>query len=342
MSHEISITDGVASFADSRAKNGKVDAWHRLGTPVGHAMTAREALDAAYLALWNVRKQPVYTKIDGKEVEIDGKYATVFDNPVNDKTMPIGVVGERFCPIQNESMAEFGDALVDESGSHWETAGSLRSYSQTFMTMKLPKSMVLQGANGTDLTEWYVALFNSHDGSSSMFGITTGIRVVCANTAGAAIRGAQSRFSVRHTKGYKGAVQQAREALKITFGYEEAFEAEAQAMMNAHFDFEEMKEFSHDLLKVSVDADEGDTATRRRNEAGSILKLFVESPAIAGTPIANTRWGAYNAVTEFVDHYQAVRGTDQDRDLLRAARSLSTASQGRGMKVDAFKMLQVA
>ena len=51
MAHELDITNGVASFANSRA-----DAWHRLGTSVGHAMTGHEAMQAAHLANWNVRK----------------------------------------------------------------------------------------------------------------------------------------------------------------------------------------------------------------------------------------------------------------------------------------------
>ena len=54
MAHELDITNGVASFANSRT-----DAWHRLGQSVGHAMTAREALDAAHLSNWNVRKMPL-------------------------------------------------------------------------------------------------------------------------------------------------------------------------------------------------------------------------------------------------------------------------------------------
>ena len=54
MPHEIDITAGVASFANARS-----DHWHRLGQSVGHAMTAREALDAAHLAGWNVRKMPL-------------------------------------------------------------------------------------------------------------------------------------------------------------------------------------------------------------------------------------------------------------------------------------------
>ena len=41
MAHELDSTNGHVSFANSRT-----DAWHRLGQSVGHAMTAREALDA--------------------------------------------------------------------------------------------------------------------------------------------------------------------------------------------------------------------------------------------------------------------------------------------------------
>ena len=54
MAHELDITNGVASFANSRP-----DAWHRLGTSVGHAMTGQEAMEAAHLANWNVRKMPL-------------------------------------------------------------------------------------------------------------------------------------------------------------------------------------------------------------------------------------------------------------------------------------------
>ena len=54
VAHELDSTNGVVSFANSRT-----DAWHRLGQSVGHAMTAREALDAAHLSGWNVRKMPL-------------------------------------------------------------------------------------------------------------------------------------------------------------------------------------------------------------------------------------------------------------------------------------------
>ena len=38
------------------------------------------------------------------------------------------------------------DTITDESGAHFETAGALFGGRQVFVTMKLPKTMVLQAA----------------------------------------------------------------------------------------------------------------------------------------------------------------------------------------------------
>ncbi|MEI4884304.1 DUF932 domain-containing protein, partial [Klebsiella pneumoniae] len=82
----------------------------------------------------------------------------------------------------------------------------------------LPQTMVLEGPDGQrDVTEYWLTLFNSFDGSSTFFGIVSTVRVVCANTARAAINGAVSKFSIRHTNGWRDNVTQAREALKLSF-----------------------------------------------------------------------------------------------------------------------------
>ena len=48
-----------------------------------------------------------------------------------------------------------------------------------------------------------------------------------------------------------------------------------------------------------------------------IVKRRISSPTIA--PNAGARWAAYNAVTEYLDHYRKVRGGD-DPARTRAAR----------------------
>ena len=74
-------------------------------------------------------------------------------------------------------------------------------------------------------------------------------------------------------------------------------------------DLDEIREFAAELVEVDK-ADSRTAARNRREQATAIVKLWTSSPTIA--PIAGTRWAAYNAVTEYVDHYAKVR-TQQRR-----------------------------
>jgi hypothetical protein len=130
MAHEIDITNGIASFA------ARTDAWHRLGQIVGHAMTAEEALAAAHLSGWNVRKmalqvpqEPVITDngvTTPAPLPVDDHFATVRTNPITGNIDVLGVVGSKYEPVQNEESCALLNALTDESGAVFETAGALR------------------------------------------------------------------------------------------------------------------------------------------------------------------------------------------------------------------------
>lgn len=213
MAHELDTTNGHVSFANSRS-----DHWHRLGQTVGHTMTAREALEAAHMAGWNVRKMPLQVPqepvIDDTGVTtpaplvVPDFYATVRTNPINGRLDVLGVVGSKYEPLQNEASCDLLDALVDQSGgAHFETAGALRGGRETFVTMKLPSSMVFDGKDGSkDRTDFYLAALNSHDGSAAFRFLLSPIRIVCANTQSAAIRSAKSSFSIRHTGGARASI----------------------------------------------------------------------------------------------------------------------------------------
>jgi hypothetical protein len=98
VSHELDVTEGVASFASHQA------AWHRLGTVFDHEMTVEEALEAAHLARWNVRKLDLI----GRDVQLATDGVTTVDvadtnwrlavrtNPITGKVEPFGPVGRNF------------------------------------------------------------------------------------------------------------------------------------------------------------------------------------------------------------------------------------------------------
>ena len=347
MAHELDSTNGQVSFANSRT-----DAWHRLGQSVGHAMTAREALDAAHLSGWNVHKmalqiprEPIITEngvTTPPPIEVPDQFATVRTNPIHGGIDYLGVVGSKYEPVQNEASCTLLDALTEEGGAVYETAGALRGGRDTFVTMKLPKSMDFEGRDGSkDRTDWYLAALNSHDGSSAFRFLLTPIRIVCANTQAAAIARAKASFAIRHTGGARGAINEARTALGLSWRYMEAFEAEAAALYAAPMELEEVRDFAAELVKVDQ-APSAAARTRRREQASGIVKLFVSSPTIAPTPIAGTRWAAYNAVTEYVDHVAPVRGTRSRAEAadVRALRAVTTGSSAQMLKVEAFRMLQ--
>lgn len=306
MAHELDINiaaDGteVASFADSRT-----DAWHGLGQKVNHCMTAAEVLEEGKLGGWNVRKHPLTTiDDDGNTIAVDDRWATVRTNPVTGGTDYLGVVGKIWTPVQNEDTTSFLNALVDESGAHFETAGALRGGREVFVTLRLPNYLEFDlPGGGTDSTDLYIAALNSHDGSSSFKTIVTPVRIVCANTQGAALADARSMWSARHSLNVLEAVEGAREALKISFTFADAFGQEVAKMIDTQVDQDEARR----LIGQVFDVEGSDTQRQRDSRLRQVDNVLdgLTLPTCDG--IRGTRYGLYNAVTEYIDHRIEVKG----------------------------------
>lgn len=337
MAHEIDITDGIASYADART-----DAWHQLGQQVGHTMTADEAMEAAHLSGWNVRKMPLtipqepviteYGVTTPEPIAVPDRFATVRTNPINGGIDYLGVVGDRYTPIQNEENAELLNMLADESGAHFETAGALRGGRQTFVTMKLPEAMVFDGPGGRDASEIYIAALNSHDGSSALRLLVTPVRIVCANTQSAALGAAKASWSIRHTAGSRFQIAEARESLRLTFRYVAAFEEQCERMVARSMAEDEVDVFLRELFEVEDAETERRSEIRQDHVRGALGML--RSPANAA--IAGTAYGAYNAVTEYVDHGWRTRGAGGRSGVTAES---AVFGDGAALKARAFERL---
>lgn len=303
MAHNLDITNGIASFASARE-----NAWHRLGNVLPDAMTAEQALDAANLSNWDVRKLPLFTADEqGVQIEVPDRYAVVRNNPVvPGRVDALGVVGDYYHPIQNEDHAAFLNALVDESGAHFETAGALEGGRKVFISMKLPGYMEIGGCDPVDT---YLAAVNSHDGSLSFTTMATPVRIVCANTLGMAYQNHSHIVRLRHTSGAKNAVQRARETLELTFSYLDAFQAEAEQLINTTMTQSRFEQ----IISENFGAKDGASAgivTKAERKLDEMASLFADAQTQAG--IRDTAWAGFNALTEWADHFAPVRGGDED------------------------------
>ena len=339
MAHQLETwADGSASFASAR-----LHAWHRLGTVLPDRFDAAQAMNHAKLGGWRVRKEALQTTVltaDGvSTLDVPEQFATVRTNPVTGRPDVLGVVGRGYTPIQNEEHAALLDALVDESGAHFETAGSLRGGRQVFLTMKLPTTMQIGGVDPVDL---YLVACNSHDGTSAFRLLVSPVRVVCANTQAIAIRRAQSSFSIRHTSGASGQIEQARQALGLTFKYAETFQAQADAMIAQAMTDRQFRELIDAVWHVDDKADTSAKAgpskrsqTIAANRRAVLVDLWRSSPTAEA--IRGTAWGAYQAITEYTDHFAPI-GEKRNPGAARAERAITSANVA-AVKTRAFDLL---
>jgi phage/plasmid-like protein (TIGR03299 family) len=319
------------------------DAWHQLGTVVQDATTAEEALKLAHLTGWNVRKTPLTTSVQVKkgrkfetvEQEVPNYFAIVRDNPFQKGQVDtFSVLGRQFQPIQNEDHAGLLNELMH--GAQIETAGSLRGGREVFVTSSLPETMKI---GGVDEVKTYISALNTHDGSKSFRFIVTPVRIVCSNTQAAAIKAASNTFFVRHTRNATtGVVQQAREALDLTYRYQEEFQVEADKMIQETLTEAAFQDIVSRLYPIDTDASKV-VQDRASSHQASLMSLFADSPT--ASDIRGTNWAGYNAVTEYVDHFMPIVGKSGDVAETRRA-ELAASGESDPLKKLAWSLLQVA
>lgn len=322
MAHDIETYGDQAAAAFAR-----ISAWHTLGHVAdADAMTAEEIMRYARLGGWGIYKTPVQATLlqnDGVEtVEVPKAYMIARTNPFTGRREVLSnrSVGEQYTPIQNEEHAAFLNALVDEGGAVFDTAGSLDGGRRVFITMRMPESIMVGGVDRVDLN---IAALNAHDGSATFRTVVTPIRVVCANTERAALSSNSGIYSVRHTKNASAAVEEARAALDLSFRYVKEFEAEAEKMIQTTCTDAEFFDIMGRLYgKPDEDATDRTWGMWERKEQ-QLAALWFDAKTQEG--VRGTRWAAYNVVTEHADHFSRVQAGGGSVSERRAERVLAGA-----------------
>ena len=239
MAHELETQNGVASFASFREP-----AWHGLGTVFTEEKNTAEMLAAANLNNWNVRLVDV--EIPNTLTSDKSYQYVVRTNPTdNTQTDVLGVVGERYVPLQNEELFAFGDNILD-GGGRWETAGSIKGGRQVFGSLALERETILDPNGVSDKVKTYLLINTSHDGSIAIQASITPVRVVCANTLNLALgkrgKAPKQSFKIRHTQSATGRVQVARETLGLANKYMDAFDLMAKTMIEKEITAQQFNE----------------------------------------------------------------------------------------------------
>jgi len=280
--------------------------WHGLGVILDDAPpTWQEAYKMAGLD-WGVKKQDVFRY---HEVALDDtmmyeqlvNYSTIIRSDNNES---LGIVGAGYQPVQNAEMFQFFDEYIKTGLVEYNTAGSLKDGRIVWVLAKM-----IYGSTrivGDDVVDHYLLLSNSHDGTRRVSISMTPIRVVCWNTLNMSDASHAARITFKHTKGVIARTQDTMDILaNLSFEFEKTADLyRALAAKNVKSQAS-LNEFLMELFP-------GD-GVRRTNQRENVMELF-ETGAGADLPgVRDTWWGAYNAVTEYIDHD---RGTDAEKRLI--------------------------
>jgi phage/plasmid-like protein (TIGR03299 family) len=290
MAHEIATTNGrhaLAYFGDVP--------WHGLGTKLDEPATAEQAMESAGLN-YTVQLQSLWTS-EGDSVS--SRKAVVR----NDTNQVLGVVSNSYQPVQNHQCFSFLDAVVADGRLRYHTAGALGHGERVWMLAKIPGEIRVKDCD--DVTDKFLLLSNSHDGSSSLRVYFTPIRVVCANTLGMAERRSRGEgVSIAHRGNLAAKVAEAQEILGFATRYYDDLAGKIDQLASHYPTRKQLTEYFESLYP-----DRDDRKNRRaQNVRAELTRLFTEG---RGQDIPQTRftaWSALNAVTEFVDHYRSTRG----------------------------------
>ena len=314
MAHDLATTNGRTAMAYF----GELP-WHRLGTRLDTPATAKEVITAAGLD-YGVELVPLTTMF-GEPVPT--RKAVVRE----DSRQVLGVVGNNYVPIQNRECFNFLDSVVADGDLRYHTAGALGKGERIWLLAKLPNTIRIK--NSDDITEQYLLLSNSHDGTSALRVYFTPIRVVCANTLAAADRRSFGQgISILHKGDLSAKVTRAREVLGIAHRFFDDFGHQAN-ILAGHYP--SVDQLTHFFKMLYPDPPVGER-TRTINIRQNLHRLFEEGKGHDLPPIRHTTWAALNAVTEYVDHHRLTRGRTAHQ---RAERRLQSQWFGSGARVKA-------
>ena len=296
MSHEMKEHDSAAIFAKP--------AWHGLGNVIEHAMSIDDALQQAGLG-WTVRKS--------HQIYADMAYSDEYNAVIREDTGQIlGITTPSYKVLQNEEAFELAKAFGNTVKV--ESAGSIQNGRQAYLLLRGETF----DAGWNDEINKYMALFWSHDGSMSLTGLPTSIRVQCKNTLDMVIgqsKDASNKITIHHKGDMESKFEQAREAIARFNEIGTFFEEKVTHLSRSNPSREELNNFFAGIYKmltgnVIVSNPQDEKEERTLLDATTRISKWVEimQDEADTNGFAINYWTAANAVTNDIQHRVATKG----------------------------------
>lgn len=324
MAHGITDEDKVVS-------GNRVPMWHKLGAVVDGQLTREQTLE--YIG-WKVEQVDLQSA-DGRAIAFPDRVGLVR----SDTARGLAVVGTQYTPVQNDELLDFAFKLVEASKQDAivETAGSLFGGRRVWALVRIPKDIRI---GGKDPVQQRILVANGHDGVLAFHARAVATRVVCANTLNAALREAADEFKLKHTESITSRLQQAREAMNLTFAYYGDFAKLMERLTEKRVTDARFEKIVAELLPIPPSREDDWRREQERERVArqrlALLGVYRDSPTVD----RGTAYGAYNAVTEWIDHVKdATKSGEKADSAVNVKVNKMWFGQDRALKTRALELI---
>lgn len=299
MSHEITMrTNGKAEMAYAGDKP-----WHGLGERLEAGASIEDWRKAAGMD-WSITEHHVLYQANEYLIRFDGRKILAR----SDNQMALGVVSDRYKPVQPADVLDYFTDLVEEQGFQMHTAGTLFGGKKFWALAKMEEERFVR--NNQDGIGGYVLLCTSCDGSLATTAKFTSIAVVCNNTLSWAInKDRKNDVRTIHTGTFDA--KKVKEQLGLAKTQYDTMMGAAEELSKKEVNFEQAEDFLKFLFTDSR-LSTGKSAIEESKPYQTILSLFEGHGMGAELDTRRgTAWGLLNAVTEYVDHHSGGKTADR-------------------------------
>lgn len=306
---------------------------------VENCKTSADVMSAAGLD-WEVAKCELVAKMPTININSKSEDSFIYGSDMyricpnayatyrTDHNIPLGIVKERYTPVQNIDAFNFFDGAIGKDKAIWQTAGFFGMGERIFVSAKLPKNILVNG----DPVENYLVFTTSHDGSSGVRILFTPIRIICQNTLNAAIKTSTNYVSFRHTKSVHGNLNIAAEILGICddkikylneqYNFMQKIKASDEQAQNifanvilTDSELENIKNTGHTIQQVVnrnwMAIQDSGISMKKVNAIAEMNNYYFNG--VGQKELLGNMWGVYNAVTGYysnVDNAEGIKRMD--------------------------------
>lgn len=278
-------------------------AWHGLGELRPGHTDWNDIPTFAPLYASMVHQEPMYQRMpNGEYVPVQGSFLNVRDRD----SQVVGEVKGKYTILQSLEAASIVKPLIDAGIASVDNCFTLKNGKMAIMVLRWNSS-----TNAIDPVYKFLSINNSFDGSAPLQVFFGAIREVCANTVRLAVKEAQNMMVIRHTESSEEKLKEARKMIETGTKYFSNMDRIFAEMKEKTFTIEQLISVVKKTWKMK-EAKDGEelskkTVTTNANLLAEIIRLTEEGQGVNLPGVKGTAWGAFNAISEYTDHYSTVK-----------------------------------